>query len=126
MVYYKSVKITINALGLAKVIINVVVYDHGFLDSIATNKGFLFSWKFWLSLCYPLGIKQRLSIAFYPQTNGQTKWQNRNMETYLQIFVNFKYNDSARLLQMAKFAYNNTKNASISYTPFELNCGYYP
>ena len=26
---------------------------------------------------------------------------------------------------MAKFAYNNAKNASTGYTPFELNCGYH-
>ena len=26
---------------------------------------------------------------------------------------------------MAEFAYNNTKNASIGYTLFELNYGYY-
>ena len=38
----------------------------------------------------------------------------------------FEQNNWARLLPMAKFAYNNAKNASTSYTPFELNCGYYP
>ena len=27
---------------------------------------------------------------------------------------------------MAEFAYNNVKNASISFIPFELNCGYHP
>ena len=27
---------------------------------------------------------------------------------------------------MAKFAYNNAKNASTDFTPFELNCGYHP
>ena len=27
---------------------------------------------------------------------------------------------------MAKFAYNNAKNASTSFTPFELNCEYHP
>ena len=27
---------------------------------------------------------------------------------------------------MAEFANNNAKHASIGYTPFELNCGYYP
>ena len=26
---------------------------------------------------------------------------------------------------MAKFVYNNAKNASNSHTPFELNCGYH-
>ena len=47
------------------------------------------------------------------------------MEAYLQTFVNFKQNDWVRLLPMAKFAYNNAKNASINHTPFELNCGYH-
>ena len=27
---------------------------------------------------------------------------------------------------MAKFAYNNAKNASTGFTPFKLNCGYHP
>ena len=27
---------------------------------------------------------------------------------------------------MAKCAYNNAKNASISHTPFELNCAFHP
>ena len=26
---------------------------------------------------------------------------------------------------MAKFAYNNIKNAKIGHTPFKLNCGYH-
>ena len=26
---------------------------------------------------------------------------------------------------MAKFIYNNAKNVSTTYTPFELNCGYH-
>ena len=47
------------------------------------------------------------------------------MEAYLQAFVNFKQNDWARLLPMAKFAYNNAKNSSTGHTPFELNCGYH-
>ena len=47
------------------------------------------------------------------------------METYFRAFVNFEQNDWARLLLMAKFAYNNAKNASTGFTPFELNCGYH-
>ena len=47
------------------------------------------------------------------------------MEAYLRALVNFKHNNWDKLLLMAKFAYNNTKNASIGHTPFELNCGYH-
>ncbi len=48
------------------------------------------------------------------------------MEVYLRAFVNWEHNNWVRLLLIAEFAYNNTKNASTGYTLFELNCGYYP
>ena len=47
------------------------------------------------------------------------------MEAYFWAFVNFEQNNWARLLPMAEFAYNNTKNASTGYTPFELNYDYH-
>ena len=126
MVHYKPVKVTINAPGLAEVIINVVVGHHGLPNSIVTDRGSLFTSKFWSLLCYFLSIKRRLSTTFHPQTDGQTERQNSTMEAYLQAFVNFEQNDWAWLLPMAEFAYNNAKNASTSHTPFELNCGYHP
>ena len=70
MVYYKPVNVTIDALGLAEVIIDVVVRHHGLLDSIINNWGSLFTSKLWSLLCYFLGIKWWLSTAFYPQTDG--------------------------------------------------------
>ena len=73
MVHYKPVKVTINAPELAEVILDVVVRHHGLPDSIVSDRGSLFISKFWSSLCYFLGIKRRLSTAFHPQTNGQTK-----------------------------------------------------
>ena len=74
MMHYKLVKVTIDTPGVAKVIINVVVWHYGLPDSIMTNRGSLFTSKFWSSLCYFLGIKRRLSTAFHPQTDGQTEW----------------------------------------------------
>ena len=126
MIYYKPVKVTINAPGFAEVIIDIVVRHHGLPDSIVTNRGLLFTSKFWSSLYYFLDIKRRLSTAFYLQIDGQTERQNSTMEAYLRAFVNFKQNNWVRLLPMAEFAYNNAKNASTGFTPFELNCGYHP
>ena len=126
MVHYKPVKVTINALGLATVIINMVVRHYGLPDSIVTNFGSLFTSKFWSLLCYFLGIKRKLSTAFHPQIDGQTKRQNSTIKAYLRAFVNFKQNDWLRFFPMAEFAYNNAKNASTDHTFFELNCGYHP
>ena len=66
MVHYEPVKITIDAPGLAEVIIDVVVRHHGLPNSIVTDRSSLFTSKFWSSLCYFLGIKRRLSTAFHP------------------------------------------------------------
>ena len=48
------------------------------------------------------------------------------MEAYLWAFINYKQNDWAKLLPIAEFAYNNTKNISTGYTPFELNYDFHP
>ena len=82
MVHYKPVKVTIDAPRLTEVIIDVVVQYHGLPDSIMTDRGSFFTSKFWSLLCYFLGVKWRLLIAFYPQTDGQTKRQNSIMEAY--------------------------------------------
>ena len=80
MVHYESLKVTIEAPGLSDVIIDVVVRHHGLSDSIVSDRASVFTFKFWSSLCYFLGIKRRLSIAFYPQTDGQTDKQDSTME----------------------------------------------
>ena len=121
MVQYEPVKITIDAPRLAEVILDVVVWHHSLPNSIVTNRSSLFTSKFWLSLCYFLGVKRKLLTAFYSETDGQTKRQKSTMKGYLRMFVNFKQNNWARLLLMARFAYNYAKNASTSHMPFELN-----
>ena len=90
MVHYEPVKITIDAPGLAKVIIDIGIRHYGLPDFIITDWGSLFTSKFWSSLCYFLGIKRRLSTTFHPQTNGQTKRQNSTIEAYLRAFVNWE------------------------------------
>ncbi len=90
MIHYEPVKVTINTPGLAKVIIKAVVQHQSLPDLIVSDRDSVFISKFWSSLCYFLGIKQRLSTAFHPQINSQTERQNSTIEAYLQAFVNFK------------------------------------
>ena len=48
------------------------------------------------------------------------------MKAYIRAFINCEKNKWAKVLPIAKFAYNNAKYANNEYTPFELNCGYHP
>ncbi len=57
IVYYKLVKVTINTLTLAKVIIKVVVRHHDFPDSIVSDQGSVIILKFLSLLYYFLNIK---------------------------------------------------------------------
>jgi len=37
-----------------------------------------------------LGIESKLSIAFYPQTNGQMEKVNQELEQYLRMFIDHR------------------------------------
>ena len=125
MVHYEPVQITINALGVAEIIMDVIVGYYGLFDLIVSNRDSIFITKFWSSLYYFLGVKQKLSIVFQPQTDSQIERKNSTIEVCLQVFVNFEQNDWVKLFLIAEFAFNNAKNNNTGYTSFELNCGYY-
>ena len=91
--HYEPVKVTIDFPGLVKVILVMVIWHYGLPNSIALDRGLLFTIQFWLLLCYFFGIKRRLYIGFHPQTDGQTKYQNNTIEIYNQDFVTFEQND---------------------------------
>ena len=57
MIYYEPVKVIIDALGLAEIIINMVMRYYGLPDLIVTNRDLLFTSKFWSLLCYFLDNK---------------------------------------------------------------------
>lgn len=125
IIYYKLVKNTINTAGLAKVTFNMIVLYHSLLNSIILDKNLVFISKFWLLFYYFFNIKQKLLAAFYLQINGQIKWQNSIIKAYFWVFINFKQNNKAKFLTIAKFAYNNIKNARTGHILFELNYSYH-
>ena len=75
----------INALNLAKVIINMIVHYHEISESIIMDRDLQFILKFRFLF---LIIIKKLSTAFYPQTDDQKEKQNNMMKVYLKIFVN--------------------------------------
>ena len=104
MVDYEPVQITIDAPGLAEMILDVLLRHHGPPDLVVSDRGSVFTCKFWSSLYYFLGIRRRL------YTEGQTGRQNSTMKAYLRVFVNYEQKDLARLYKRPSSPTNKPKN----------------
>ena len=65
----------------------------GIPDEIVSDRGSLFTSKFWATFCHHIAYKRRLSIAYHPQTDGQTERQNQTMEQYLRTYCGAEQND---------------------------------
>jgi len=68
-----------------------------------------------------LGIKTKLSMAFHPQTDGQTECMNQELEQYLQFFVDYRQKDWPEWLALAEFAVNNKVHSTTKISPFMSN-----
>ena len=65
-------------------------------------------------------------MAFYPQANRQTERQNNVLDQYLWSYVNYKKDDWAPFLALAKFANNAPVCLSTDEVPFEIVYGEMP
>jgi len=63
---------------------------HRLLESIILNRGPQFMAGLMRELNKMLGIKSKLSMAFHPQTDGQTERVNQELEQYLSIFIDHR------------------------------------
>ena len=86
---YVAVNGTTDARRLADVFESAVVTKYGPPLSVLTDRGTLFTSKFWSEMCWRWKAQRRLSTAFHPQTDGQTERQNQIMETYLRCYINY-------------------------------------
>jgi hypothetical protein len=111
---------TIDAPELAERLYEEIISKVGMPRSIVSDRGSIFTSKWWQTFCYYWGVKRRFSTAFRPQTDGQTERQNQTLETYLRCFVNYQQDDWTRMLPSGEYAYNSSVNATTGRSPFEL------
>jgi hypothetical protein len=116
----------INAEGTTDLFIKHVFSQFGLPDDIVSDRGATFTSKFTRTLMHHLQIKQKLSTAFHPQTDGQTERINSILEQYLRCYVDYQQSNWSDLLPIAQFAYNNSKHSSTNVSPFFAVHGYHP
>ena len=99
---------------------------HGIPQEFVTDRGTQFTSHFWSSVAKMLGVKQCLSSARQPQTDGQTERTKCSLEDMSRHFVYSSHYDWDLRLPSCEFAINNAWNQSTGSTPFFLNTGSHP
>jgi len=68
-----------------------------------------------------LGIEIKLLTAFYPQTDGQMKRMNQELEQYLRFFIDYRQKDWPEWLVSIEYAINNKTYLTTKVSPFMIN-----
>ena len=126
MVHLVAGKTTDDAPAVSQQFLNAVFRLHGLPDEIISDRGSVFTSRFWKSFLGMLDTRISTSTAFHPQTDGQTERMNRTIEQMLRFLVDYKQTNWDSLLPIVEFAINNHKQASTQHTPFYLNFGQHP
>ena len=126
MVHLAASHDTLGAAGFADLFLSEIFRRHGLPESFVTDRDTRFTSAFFTEICKHLGIKQKMSTAFHPQTDGQTERVNRTLEEMLRHYVSPTQDDWDLRLPCAEFAINNAFKAATGYTPFYLNYGRHP
>jgi len=94
---------------------------HGLPESIISDRGPQFAAGLMRELNEMLGIKSKLLMAFYPQTDRQTERVNQELEQYLRMFIDHRQEQWPEWLGTAEFVYNNKAHSSTRTSPFKAN-----
>ncbi|WRX18518.1 Integrase [Theobroma cacao] len=108
---------------LAKLYIDEIVRLHGVPVSIVSDRDPRFTSRFWPKFQDALGTNLRFSIAFHPQTDGQSEKTIQTLEDMLRACVIDFTGSWNRHLPLVEFGYNNSFQSSIGMAPYEALYG---
>ena len=110
-----------SAEGLAKLFQDHIWKLHRLPESIISDRGVQFMAGMIKELNNLLEIQTKLSMAYHPQTDRQTKRINQELEQYLRVFIDHRQEQWPDWLGTAEFAYNNKIYTATKILPFKAN-----
>nr|GFB22456.1 reverse transcriptase domain-containing protein [Tanacetum cinerariifolium] len=108
---------------LAKLYLKEVAARHGIPVSIICDRDPRFASRFWRTLQKALGTSLDMSMAYHPETDGQSERTIQTLEDMLRACVIDFGKCWVNHLLLVKFSYNNSYHASIKAASFEALYG---
>jgi len=117
---------TVDAAGVATLYATHVFPHYGLPKKVISDRDTRFASNFSRELCDILKIRQNISTAYHPQTDGQSERTNQSLEQYLRLYCGSRQDDWAHWLPLAQYTHNSWPNATTKKAPFELILGFVP
>ncbi|GKD70859.1 putative reverse transcriptase domain-containing protein [Tanacetum coccineum] len=108
---------------LTRLYIKEIVSRHRVPISIISDRDSHFTSRFWQSLQSALGTQLDMSMAYHPETDGQSERTIQTLEDMLRACVIDFGKGWEKHLPLVEFSYNNSYHASIKAAPFEALYG---
>ncbi|GJX02473.1 putative reverse transcriptase domain-containing protein [Tanacetum coccineum] len=108
---------------LTRLYIKETVSRHGVPISIISDRDIYFTSRFWQSMQSALGTQLDMSMAYHPETDGQSKRTIQTLKDMLRACVIDFGKGWERHLPLVEFSFNNSYHASIKAAPFETFYG---
>ena len=116
--HFLAVRESITASQLAELYVSRIVVLHVVPKKSISDRGSLFTSKFWASIQQAMGTQVSFSTAYHPSTGGQTERVNQILEEMLRACVISFGKNWEKCLPFAEFSYNNSYQSSIEMAPF--------
>jgi len=115
-----------DSLDVAKLYLHQVFPFVGLPEWVISDQDPKFTSKVFQEICALLEVKQNISSAYHPQTDGQSEKTNQHMETALRIFGNFQQDRWSKLLPIVQYQLNSHVSTTTNQIPYETWMGFVP
>ena len=116
----------ITAEGVAQLYMEHVYRWFGLPTKVISDRDPRFTSHFARALCEKLQIRQNISTAFHPQTDGLSERKNQWIEQFLRLTTNAQQEKWKQWLPIATAVHNNYTNATTRVIPARALLGYLP
>nr|GEZ29547.1 hypothetical protein [Tanacetum cinerariifolium] len=107
----------------ARLYLNEIVARHGVPISIISDRDSRFTSRFWQSMQEAFETRLDMSMAYHPQTDGQSEHTIQTLEYMLRACV-LDFRGSWEVhLSLVEFSYNNSYHSSVRCSPFKALYG---